>query len=165
MALLGRYQGIVRRLIEKGVDEALAIFSTGWLGIDQTRLSGGGACVELLLDDAGGTLYWQGIASERAPCVRWAGRAGRGAAFALSLTPSCGSTICGVGAIRQDEFARRFHLVEPFDRRLGAPFTIAGSVRASLAIAIIALTKASRVGLASVSVGSIMRASDTIRGK
>ena len=65
MALLGRHQGIVRRLIEKGVDEALAIFSTGWLGIDQTRLSGSGACVELLLDDAGGTLYWQGIASER----------------------------------------------------------------------------------------------------
>ena len=60
MALLGRYQGIVRRLIEKAVDlrgvDDLHLAqppSTGWLGIDQTGLSG-----ELVIHCGFGAADW-----------------------------------------------------------------------------------------------------------
>ena len=71
-----------------------------------------------------------------------------------------------VEAVLDDRALGGFDLVEaPTGRRWGASFNVRGSVAASAAIARIASTNSSRVSFASVSVGSIIKASGTISGK
>src|SRR5215468_569921 len=128
--------------------------------------------MEMLLDDAGGILHRHVVIRERhhasaqaqmqcvegrvlefAPRLRFRHHASRSAGGVLVRSESTSSRAAFTSSSRLT------------GARCGAPLTRAGSLCASCAILFIASMKASSVGLDSVSVGSIIKASGTISGK